>query len=600
MAESEVKESTQQPAPAGPAGDESEQLKKLHSDVQSLCDDIDREVDSNMPGRDDLAEISNVLKVIKGRITPTTTTTGGDGDASKDKEQQVLPQSKREELSNLLPTIRRALQQRKQPRSKQDEAHHPAAAETKTKAPSASSCNPFTKARQSERRRRQEEEDDEEAVSLKLLLRLTQNVLEPEQYYEWTTSYVDEDRIYGWQKEADELAAALVAPDGGDGKEGFLFRAAGIAGVHGSGKTALAQKVFVHDKAKDNFALRLWVCVGPPDSEDRFCLLYRMLDNLGLDTAKVEDIVDKSNAVKPHRDAAVERIRNDPAKVAAIRNKANDDMNHKADGEKKPDSDSVKDDDTKTKEEGAVPAKEDGAGEQPPKEQPADDSIFEQLLKEEADESPEVQKSKIGVLLYILHMTLSKTSYMIVFDDIRAYGDDGWYSNLALPPPPEGEWGDRLGYGLPKGNQHRGAVLLTCRNEDHARSMVRTGRVVRPPRLHPDDAWKLFRREYYQAKGQADKFKVDQDDDDDAFLKELKQMKEQIVNKCLGLPVAIAEAAKGFAALQPLPDDDPTHDAEAKTNNKPAAADQTASASNKDTLQPGAEESSKAAATDDD
>ncbi|CAL5034245.1 unnamed protein product [Urochloa decumbens] len=543
MAESEVKESTQQPAPAG---DESEQLKKLHSDVQSLCDDIDREVDSNMPGRDDLAEISNVLKVIKGRITATTTTTGGgDGDANnKDKEQQLLPLSKREELSKLLPTIRRALQQRKQPRWKQDEAHHPAA-ETKTKVPSASGCNPFTKARASQRQsERRQEEDDDEAVSLKLLLRLTQNVLEPEQYYEWTTSYVDEDRIYGWQKEADELAAALVAPDG---EEGSMFRAAGIAGVHGSGKTALAQKVFVHDKAKDNFALRLWVCVGPPDSEDRFCLLYRMLDNLGLDTFKVEDIVDKSNAVKPHRDAAVERIRNDPAKVAAIRNTAKD------------------------------------------------DSIFEQLLKEEADESPEVHKSKIGVLLYILHMTLSKTSYMIVFDDIRAYGDDGWYSNLALPPPPEGEWGDRLGYGLPKGSQHRGAVLLTCRNEDHARSMVRAGRVVRPPRLHPDHAWKLFRREYYQAKGQAGRFKVDGDDDDDAFLKELKQMKEQIVNKCLGLPVAIAEAAKGFAALESLPDDDPPHEAQAKTDNKPAAADQIASASNKDTLQPAAEESSRAA-----
>ncbi|CAO1939252.1 unnamed protein product [Urochloa humidicola] len=538
MAESEVKESTQQLAPAGP-GDESEQLK-------TLCDAIDRQVDSNMPGRDDLAEISNALKVIKGRIRPTT---GGDGDANKDEEEEVqlLPLSKREELSNLLPTIERALalQKRKQqqgPKQDRPAAAAAGAAETKKgKLPSASGCNPFSKTqRQSEQRRRQEEEEEE--VSLKLLLRLTQNVLEPEQYYEWTTSYVDEDRIYGWKKEADELAAALVAPDGGDGS---LFRAAGIAGVHGSGKTALAQKVFVHDMAKDNFALRLWVCVGPPDQEDRFSLLYRMLDNLGLDTAKVEDIVDKSNAVKPHRDAAMERIRNDPAKVDDIRKKAD---------------------------------------EQPP-------STFEQLLKEEADESPEVKTSKYGVLLYILHTTLSKTSYMIVFDDIRAYdGDDGWYSNLALPPPPEGEWGDRLGYGLPKGKHHRAAVLLTCRNEDHARSMVRAaGRVVRPPRLHPDDAWKLFRREYYQAKGHADKFKVDDDRDDDAFLKELVQMKEQIVNKCLGLPVAIAEAAKGFAALQPLPDDDdtpPIKDDEPNNNNKPsAAADQTAASggSNKDT-----------------
>ena len=101
-------------------------------------------------------------------------------------------------------------------------------------------------------------------------------------------------------------------------------------------------------------------------------------------------------------------------------------------------------------------------------------------------------------------MALSKTSYLIVFDDIRAYGDDGWYSNLTLAPPPDGEWGERLGYGLPKG-KHRGAVLVTCRKEDDARSMVRTGRVVRPPRLHLDDAWRLFRREYDQAKDAAAK-----------------------------------------------------------------------------------------------
>ncbi|RCU61436.1 hypothetical protein SETIT_J001800v2 [Setaria italica] len=542
---------SKQPAPGG----ETEQLKQLHSRVEKLCDDIDKEVDSDLPGRDNLARISDVLKVIKDKITPTED--GGDVSAAT-KEQQLLPLSKREELFNLLPSIERALafqqQQRKQAPGEQGQGD-------KTRLPSATGCNPFkprSSQRQSEQQRREEEED--EVVSLKLLLRLTQNVLEPEQYYEWTTSYVDESRIYGWDKEANELAEALVAPDDGES----LFRAAGIAGVHGSGKTALAQKVFVHDKAKDNFAIRLWVCVGPPDSEDRFGLLYRMLDNLGLDTAKVEVIVDNSNAVKPHRDDAVARIRSDTAKVASIKEAAEKVRRARQAQEQtdkqKPDDGDVKDD---TKEG-----------------QAADDSIFNQLLKEAADESPDVQKSKIGVLLYILHTTLSKTSYMIVFDDIRAYGDDGWYSNLALAPPPEGEWGDRLGYGLPKGN-HRGAVLLTCRNEDHARSMVRTGRVVRPPRLELDDAWKLFRREYDQAKEA--KRSSNKGGDDDKLLKDLEQMQKEIVNKCLGLPVAIAEAAKGFADLEPLPDAPPPK-AEA---NKPAVVDQTGIGSNKD-MQPAA------------
>jgi hypothetical protein len=88
-----------------------------------------------------------------------------------------------------------------------------------------------------------------------------------------------------------------------------------------SGKTALAQKVFVHDKAKDNFALCLWVCVGPPDSEDRFNLLYRMLDNLGLDTAKVEDIVDKSKVVTKAKDDEKKRIMEKPEATAELQRK---------------------------------------------------------------------------------------------------------------------------------------------------------------------------------------------------------------------------------------------------------------------------------------
>ncbi|KAF8695546.1 hypothetical protein HU200_037392 [Digitaria exilis] len=533
-------ESKQQP---GTAVDESQQLQ---SRVDKLREDMYNEVvDGNVAGRDDLAEICKVLKDISDKMTA--------GKQEEQGQQELLPQSKREELEKLLPLIERAFQRRRSsppPSQEEDEA----AADKKKKLLLLPSCNPFiNKARSSSasKQHKEEEQEEDEGVSVKLLLRLAQNVLEPEQYYEWTTSYVDESRIYGWDKEADAVVDALIAPGHPtEDDDSLLFRAAGIAGVHGSGKTALAQKVFVHDRAKDNFALRLWLCVGPPDSEDRFCLLYRMLDNLGLDTYKVEDIVDNSNAVKE----TVARIRADPARVAAIQKKAADYMTtHAQELQHK-----------------------------------TPDSIFDQLLREEAD----VESSKIGVLLYILHMTLSKTSYMIVFDDIREYGDDGWYRNLAQLPPPDGEWGARLGYGLPKGSQHRGAVLLTCRNEEHARNMVRTGRVFRPPKLELDDAWKLFKREYDQAKDAIGNKKKGEDDDDMLF-KELEQMKVQIVGKCLGLPVAIAEAAKGFAALDPLPDDD--GDDANKTPDAPAAKDQTtpagaaaSSKSNTDMQQPAA------------
>jgi hypothetical protein len=188
---------------------------------------------------------------------------------------------------------------------------------------------------------------------------------------------------------------------------------------------------------------------------------------------------------------------------------------------------------------------------------------------------------RTGVLLYILNMTLSKTSYMIVFDDIRAYRRDDddvhthgcWYSNLTLQPPAEGEWGDRLAYGLPKG-EHRGAVLVTCRKEDDAKIMARTGLVIRPSKLEVEDAWKLFRREYDQAKDDKRK-KEGGKVEEDLLLKQLEEMKKDIVDKCLGLPVAIIEAARGFAGLEPLPDPYPlvTHkEVAAEVNPAPAAA----------------------------
>ncbi|CAD6340829.1 unnamed protein product [Miscanthus lutarioriparius] len=448
----------------------------------------------------------------------------------------------------------------KWPREQQDAAESSAGADDSKPASAATCCipcKPRAWKQQQQSKKQQQEQEEKEGVSLTLLLRLTKNVLEPEQYYEWTTSYVDEERIYGWDKEAGEVIDALVAPDGSE----RMFRAAGIAGIHGSGKTALAQKVFVHDKAKDNFALRLWVCVGPPDSEDRFNLLYRMLDNLGLDTAKVEDIVDKSNVVTTaieKETAAVDKelIREKAAKMVAAapgQNQAVETAKKETTG------------DGPKEEEGSVVSE---AG------------IFKELPKKKIDNSRTVETSKIGVLLYILNMTLSKTSYMIVFDDIRAYRRDDddvhthgcWYSNLTLQPPAEGEWGDRLAYGLPKG-EHRGAVLVTCRKEDDAKIMARTGLVVRPPKLEGEDAWKLFRREYDQAKDDKRK-KEGGKVEEDLLLKQLEEMKEDIVKKCLGLPVAIIEAARGFAVLDPLPDlpGDTSPMKEAAAEAKPAAA----------------------------
>ncbi|CAM0905116.1 unnamed protein product [Alopecurus aequalis] len=428
--------------------------------LEKLLQAFDDEDDRELLHRTELDHIFRILRANKEKIT-----------------SQPPDVEKKEELPALLRKIDEALLHCKA-RSKQQQPDN--VKSKKMTLPSVSDCNPF-KSRSPE-------------FSVEPLLQQTIAILgdapslsappanpnatgEETVYYEWTTSYVDEDRIYGWGDEADKVVDALVGVQEEEGKtDQVLFRAAGITGIHGSGKTALAQKVFVHDRIKDAFPLRLWVCVGPPDHEDKFNLLYRMLDNLGLDTAKVEAIVDKADVV---------------VKAASATDKEN---------------------------------------------------------------------SKIGVLLFILYVTLYKTGYLIVFDDIRAYGGgDGWYSNLTLQPPKTGEWYERLAYGLPKAR--KSAVLVTCRSEDDARTMVRTGRVFRPPRLGDAEGWKLFEREYNEAKKKGKKEKEDKDKEkekeEDKLYKELEEMKEQIVGKCLGLPVAIIQAAKGFALLEHKPDAPP-------------------------------------------
>ena len=355
------------------SGEESYELEKLRPQVEDLCKEFDALADSPLAEseREDLAAIFTVLKEIRDKIALPPP----QDDGKKVDDDKLLPRawSKRKELSNLLPLIRAALEQRsKRPLGQQDAAEGSAGGgaepdDSKPGSAAMTGCIPC-KPRASQLSKKQQQQGEEKGVSLKLLLRLTQNVLEPEQYYEWTTSYVDEERIYGWDKDAGEVIDALVAPDGSE----RMFRAAGIAGIHGSGKTALAQKVFVHDKAKDYFALRLWVCVGPPDSEDRFNLLYRMLDNLGLDTAKVEDIVDNSKVVSKAKDAEKKKIMEKPEATAELRKKA------------------TSDDATK---EGNVVTEAEDANRQAKEEE---DLIFEKLLKEKIDNSRAVEKSKIG------------------------------------------------------------------------------------------------------------------------------------------------------------------------------------------------------------
>ncbi|RWR88100.1 putative disease resistance protein [Cinnamomum micranthum f. kanehirae] len=100
---------------------------------------------------------------------------------------------------------------------------------------------------------------------------------------QWTTGDVDESKIYGWDDQAKKIIESLVK----ENKEGL--NVVGIVGMFGTGKTTLAQKVFVSDEVLDHFPLRLWVWVS--EKCDREELLRRVLDNLGVEEDHIEEML---------------------------------------------------------------------------------------------------------------------------------------------------------------------------------------------------------------------------------------------------------------------------------------------------------------------
>ncbi|XP_077242124.1 putative disease resistance protein At5g45490 [Tasmannia lanceolata] len=99
---------------------------------------------------------------------------------------------------------------------------------------------------------------------------------------EWTTSYVDESTVFGWDDVVEDIKKELL-------KEKVKLNLVGIVGIFGSGKTTLAQKVFATEEVMDNFELRLWVWVSPKCR--RVELLRRILENIGLEHEYVESIL---------------------------------------------------------------------------------------------------------------------------------------------------------------------------------------------------------------------------------------------------------------------------------------------------------------------
>uniref|UniRef100_A0A5B6ZUG6 NB-ARC domain-containing protein n=1 Tax=Davidia involucrata TaxID=16924 RepID=A0A5B6ZUG6_DAVIN len=131
------------------------------------------------------------------------------------------------------------------------------------------------------------------------------------------------------------------------------------------------------------------------------------------------------------------------------------------------------------------------------------------------------EKHGLPGLVFSLHLQLKGKRYLIVLDD--AWDTDDFCKNLDNCLPHDGKWGEKLAYGLPKGNG--GTVIVTSRSEEIAKNMVHEENLRRlQPLPDRESCWLIF------------KDSVEKDGIE--FPSDLEILKEEIVKKCAGLPLA--------------------------------------------------------------
>ncbi|XAR66366.1 hypothetical protein NMG60_11012575 [Bertholletia excelsa] len=100
---------------------------------------------------------------------------------------------------------------------------------------------------------------------------------------------IDESKVHGFEHKVKTLLRQLVRQNADDSK----FRAIGIVGMRGVGKTTLSQLIFCNEELKNHFVPRIWVCASEQPKEDkdnRKEIVKRMLTCLGVEGDVIESI----------------------------------------------------------------------------------------------------------------------------------------------------------------------------------------------------------------------------------------------------------------------------------------------------------------------
>ncbi|KAA8531091.1 hypothetical protein F0562_005800 [Nyssa sinensis] len=254
--------------------------------------------------------------------------------------------------------------------------------------------------------------------------------------------------IHGFNDQLQELEALLLENfDDSDKK----FKAIGITGMGGSGKTTLAQLVFHSERIRNKFYPMIWVTSSENLNEDVLDMQRRIVDNMLVELSNGKDIA-----------------------------------------------------------EGWL----------------GDCSLDE--------------------LLFQLRGRLLRKRFLIVLDGVWRIND--WYSNLGCVWETDSESNySSLSHGLPKGSG--GAILVTSRLEEVARSMVGEQNLYRiPPLSDGESIWSIFMDSVEKTQLISIQHPT------------LLRMKDEIVDNCDGLPLAaktlgeiISRQIHKLESPQPIP-----------------------------------------------
>ncbi|XP_010277973.1 PREDICTED: probable disease resistance protein At4g19060 [Nelumbo nucifera] len=99
---------------------------------------------------------------------------------------------------------------------------------------------------------------------------------------------IDTSKVHGFDENFRQLKNLLLQEGSDDGG----FKAVGIVGMCGIGKSTLARLIFNSEEVKKNFCPRLWICVSGRSPKE---IVERMLVDLGVEDEIIKSIINSND-----------------------------------------------------------------------------------------------------------------------------------------------------------------------------------------------------------------------------------------------------------------------------------------------------------------